>query len=140
MARWENGEEVCSGSPGTGPGEGEALVGGDGFGISRRGYSPCSASYLASNCSARWLSSEAVDLHKVGEFGRRPDVSASLADLPLEVANDSLQVLLTEARMEEFVPESFPIKAQAHPLASQTAIQRVSPLNPPGISPIYWTN
>jgi hypothetical protein len=53
MERWESGEEVWSGSPGIGPGDGEALVGGGGFEISRGGYSPCSARNLASNCSAR---------------------------------------------------------------------------------------
>ena len=53
IERWESCEEVCSGAPGIGPGDGEALVSGGGFGISRGGYSPCSARNLASNCSAR---------------------------------------------------------------------------------------
>ncbi|MFO1500575.1 MAG: hypothetical protein U1G07_19700 [Verrucomicrobiota bacterium] len=60
MARWESGEEDCGGSPGIEPGDGEALVGGGGFGISRGGYSPCSARNLASNCSARWRAASFV--------------------------------------------------------------------------------
>ena len=71
---------------------------------------------------------EAVELKQVGEF-QRPDVSASCTDLALEVANDSMQIVLLEAGMEEFVPKSFPVKAQAHALAGQTAIQRVSLLD-----------
>ena len=71
---------------------------------------------------------EAVELKQVGEF-ERPDVSASFTDLALEVANDSLQIVLIEAGVKEFVPKSFPVKAQAHALAGQTAIQRVSLLD-----------
>lgn len=71
---------------------------------------------------------EAVELEEVGEF-QRPNVSASFADLALEIANDSLEIVLVEARMEELIPEPFPIKTQAQALAGQTAIQRVSLLD-----------
>jgi hypothetical protein len=64
---------------------------------------------------------EAVELKQIGEF-ESSDVSASLADLPLEVANDSLHVVLVEAGLEELIPEPFPIKAQAQALAGQAAI------------------
>jgi len=71
---------------------------------------------------------KAVELKQVGEF-ERPDVSASFTDLALEVANESLKIVLIEAGVKEFVPKSFPVKAQAHALAGQTAIQRVSLLD-----------
>ena len=56
-------------------------------------------------------------------------------DFPLEVADDPLEVGLVEAGVEEVIPKPFPIKAQAHVLAGQAAIQPVSLLNPPSHQP-----
>ena len=71
---------------------------------------------------------EAVQLQEVGEL-EGADISASFADLPLEIADDPLEIGLVEAGLEELIPEPFPIKAQAHALAGQPAVQRVSLLN-----------
>jgi hypothetical protein len=45
-----------------------------------------------------------------------------LADLALKIADDPLEIRLVKARLEQFIPESFPIKTQAHALAGQPAI------------------
>jgi len=64
---------------------------------------------------------EAVDLEEVGEF-EGSDVSSSFPDFPLEIADDFLEIGFIEAGVEEFIPEPFPIKVQAHALAGQPAV------------------
>ena len=64
---------------------------------------------------------EAIDLEEIGEL-EGADVSASLADFALEIADDALKIRLVEARVEELIPEPFSIKAQAHALAGEPAI------------------
>ena len=71
---------------------------------------------------------EAVDLQEVGKL-ERANIPASLADLPLEIADNLLEIGLVEARVEELIPEPFPIETQAHALARQAAIERVSLLD-----------
>jgi hypothetical protein len=61
---------------------------------------------------------------------RGSDVPAPFADLSLEIADDPLEIGFVEARLEQFIPQPFPIKTQAHALARQAAIQRVSLLDP----------
>ena len=68
---------------------------------------------------------EAVELQEIREL-ERSDISASLTDFPLHIVNDFLELGFTEARLEELKPEPLPIESQAHALAGQTAIQRVS--------------
>ncbi len=67
---------------------------------------------------------ETVGLEKVGEF-EGADVPAAFADFPLEIADHSLQVGFVEARVEELIPEAFAVKAQAHALAGEAAVERV---------------
>jgi hypothetical protein len=68
-------------------------------------------------------------LEKIGEF-QGADVAALGADLALEIANDPLEIRFVKAGVEEFVPEALAIKAQAHALAREPAIERVSLLDP----------
>ena len=51
---------------------------------------------------------EAVELQEVGKF-ESSDIPASLADLSLEIADDSLHIGLVEPGVEELIPEPFPI-------------------------------
>jgi hypothetical protein len=67
-------------------------------------------------------------LEEVGEF-EGTDVAASLTDPASEVENDSLEIALVEAGMEEFIPEPSAVKAQAHALAGEPTIERVSLLD-----------
>ena len=53
---------------------------------------------------------KAVELEEVGEL-QGPDIAASLPDLSLEIADDPLQIGVGKARVEEFIPKPFPIKA-----------------------------
>jgi hypothetical protein len=71
---------------------------------------------------------EAIGLKEVGEF-QGTDVPATVADFALEVADDGLDVRLGEAGPEEFEPQALAIKTQAHALAGQLTVQRVSLLN-----------
>lgn len=71
---------------------------------------------------------KAVELEEVGEL-QGADIAASLADLPLGIADDPLQIGFGKARVKEFIPEPFPIKEQAHALPGQAAVQRVSQVN-----------
>ena len=64
---------------------------------------------------------EAVDLQEIGKL-ESSDVSASLANLPLEIPDDPLEIRFVEARLEELIPEPLPIKTQAHALAGQPAV------------------
>ena len=68
---------------------------------------------------------EAVQLKEVGEF-KSPDVAAPLADLALEVAHDAAEVIEGITGAQEFEPGAFAIKAQAHALAGQLAVEGVS--------------
>ncbi|MFN0050593.1 MAG: hypothetical protein ACKV0T_00290 [Planctomycetales bacterium] len=72
---------------------------------------------------------ESVDLEEVGSF-KGPNVSSSLPDFPLEIADDFLEIRFIEAGVDELVPEPLSIKAQAHALAGQPAVGRVSLLDP----------
>jgi hypothetical protein len=71
---------------------------------------------------------EAIQLEEIREL-EGADVSTSLTDLALEIADDPLEIGLVEAGLEKFIPEPFAVKAQAHALAGQPAVQRVSLLN-----------
>jgi hypothetical protein len=72
---------------------------------------------------------EAAELEKVGKF-MGADISAAFADFPLKVADDSLETGFVEVHLlEEFVPKAFPVKAQAHTLAGEAAVQRASLLD-----------
>jgi hypothetical protein len=64
---------------------------------------------------------EAIQLQQIREL-ERADVAAAFADLPLKIADDPLEIGLVEAGLEEFIPEPFPVKAQAHALAGQPAV------------------
>ena len=68
---------------------------------------------------------EAVELQEIGEL-ESSDIPASLPNLPLEVTDDFLEIGFGEAGVEELIPEPFPIKAQAHALAGEAAVERVS--------------
>src|SRR5216684_3178947 len=74
---------------------------------------------------------ETVELEEVGEL-ESSDISASLADFPLEIADNSLEIGFVEPGVEELIPEPLPIKAQAQALASELAVQRVSLWDPLG--------
>lgn len=71
---------------------------------------------------------EAIQLEQVGKL-ESSHVSAPGSDLALEVSKDSLEIAFVKAGVEEFVPEAFPVKAQAHALAGQAAVERVSLLD-----------
>ena len=64
---------------------------------------------------------EAIQLEEIGEL-EGADVAAAFPDLPLEIADDPLEVGFGEAGVEELKPEPFPVKAQAHALAGEPAI------------------
>ena len=51
-------------------------------------------------------------------------------DLPLEIANDLLEIGLVKARRQQVIAEPFPVKAQAHALAGQVAVEGVGVLDP----------
>jgi hypothetical protein len=59
---------------------------------------------------------KAVQLQEIGKL-QGSDIPAAFADLALQVMHDFLEIDLVKARPEELIPESFPVKAQAHALA-----------------------
>jgi len=67
-------------------------------------------------------------MQEIGKL-QSSDIPAAFADLALQVTNDFLEIGLVKARLEELIPEPLPVKAQAHALAGQAAIQRVSLLD-----------
>jgi len=79
---------------------------------------------------------EAVELEEVGEF-EGADIAAPLADLALEVSDDSAQVLQGKAGPQKFTPHPFAVvgKCQAQGLAGQLAIELMSLADRQGIDP-----
>ena len=69
---------------------------------------------------------EVVELEKIGEF-KCSDIAALMADFLLQIGNDATEVVGSEARAEELVPESLAIEAQAEFLTGVFAVKVVDP-------------
>jgi len=64
---------------------------------------------------------EAVQLQEIGEL-QSSDIAAPFTNLALQVTDHFLEIGLVEARVEELIPKSLPVKAQAHALVGQPAV------------------
>jgi hypothetical protein len=76
---------------------------------------------------------KAIGLEEVGEF-EGADVTAALPDLALQISDDPAQVLGGEAGPQPFIPLTLAVKAQAHGLARQLAVELMDGLD------LFWTD